>query len=73
MIEFEEKFYMATQAQPRPHTFHSSRPRKAPAATAEKDFLAGVMVSVSASLDSMSEDEREEAVAAAENAVAHLQ
>jgi hypothetical protein len=31
------------------------------------------MVSVSASLDSMSEEEREKAVAAAEKAVAHLQ
>jgi hypothetical protein len=64
---------MATQAQPRLHPFRSSRLRKAPAANVEEDFLAGVMVSVSDSLESMSEEEREEAVAAAENAVAHLQ
>ncbi len=73
MIEIEEKFHMATQAQPRLQTFRSSKFRKTPAKTAEEDFLAGVMVSVSASLDSMSEEEREKAVAAAEKAVAHLQ
>lgn len=64
---------MATQAQPRLHTFRSSKLRKAPPANAEEDFLAGVMVSVSASLESMSEEEREKAVACAENSVAHLQ
>jgi hypothetical protein len=73
MIEIEEKFHMATQAQLRLQTFRSSKFRKTPAKTAEDDFLAGVMVSVSASLDSMSEEEREKAVAAAEKAVAHLQ
>jgi len=38
----------------------------------EDDFLASVMVSVSASLEKMSEEEREQAVRAAEQAVAHL-
>ncbi|MGA9071657.1 MAG: hypothetical protein WB424_15440 [Terracidiphilus sp.] len=64
---------MATQAQPRFQTIRSSKLRTAPAKSVEEDFLAGVMVSVSASLDSMSEEEREVAVAAAEDAVAHLQ
>jgi hypothetical protein len=64
---------MATQAQPRLQTFRSSRSGKARAANAEEDFLAGVMASVSASLESMSEDEREVAVTIAEDAVAHLQ
>jgi hypothetical protein len=73
IIEFEERSLMATQAQPRLHTFRSSRLRKAPVANGEEDFLAGIMVSVSASLESMNEDEREKAVTAAENAVAHLQ
>jgi hypothetical protein len=64
---------MATQAQPRPHSFRSSRLGEAPAANAEEDFLAGVMSSVSASLESMSEEQREHAIASAEKAVAHLQ
>jgi hypothetical protein len=64
---------MATQAQPRIRTERSSRLRKEPDQKAEEDFLARVMLSVTASLDSMSEEEREEAVAAAESAVAHLQ
>jgi len=46
---------------------------KVSARKAEKDLLAGVMVSVSASLEKMSEKEREQAVKAAERAVAHLQ
>jgi hypothetical protein len=39
---------------------------------ADEEFLASVMVSVSASLKGMSEQEREQAVTAAEHAVAHL-
>jgi hypothetical protein len=42
-------------------------------AKAEEDFLANVMVSVSASLEAMSEEEQERAVTAAERVVAHLQ
>ena len=38
----------------------------------ESDLLAAVMVSVSESLEKMSEEEREKAVRAAEKAVAHL-
>jgi hypothetical protein len=73
MIEAEEKPHMATQAQPRLRTFRSSKPSKAPAKTAEADFLANVMLSVSTSLESMSEEQREQSLTAAENAVAHLQ
>jgi len=40
---------------------------------AEEDFLASVMSSVSDSLEKMNDEEREEAVRAAERAVAHLQ
>jgi hypothetical protein len=64
---------MATQARPRIQTIRSSGPKKSSTAKAEKDFLASVMVSVSASLEAMSEEEREQAVVAAERAVAHLQ
>jgi len=39
---------------------------------AEEVFLASVMVSVSSSLEAMSDKEREQAVACAEKAVAHL-
>jgi len=46
---------------------------KVSARKAEKDLLASVMVSASASLEKMSEKEREQAVKAAERAVAHLQ
>ncbi|MGA3370239.1 MAG: hypothetical protein ABSC48_00590 [Terracidiphilus sp.] len=59
---------MATQARPRIQTFRSSRPKKDSAKKAEQDFLASVMVSVSASLDAMSEEEREQAVTNAERA-----
>jgi hypothetical protein len=72
MMGVEEKPNMATQTQPRLRTLHSSKLRKAPAKKAEEDFLASVMVSVSASLESMSEEQREKAVAAAEDVVAHL-
>ena len=64
---------MATQSPPRIQTTRSSGPKKNSTAKAEKDFLASVMVSVTASLEAMSEDERERAVSAAERAVAHLQ
>jgi hypothetical protein len=47
-------------------------PRRAVEAADER-FLASVMISVSNSLEAMSEDERERAVTAAERAVAHLQ
>jgi hypothetical protein len=39
---------------------------------AEDEFLAKVMVGVSASLEAMTDQERERAVAAAERSVAHL-
>jgi hypothetical protein len=64
---------MATQARSRIQTSRASKPKKESTERAEKDFLASVMVSVSASLDQMSEEEQEQAVAAAEQAVAHLQ
>jgi hypothetical protein len=64
---------MATQAQPRIQTIRSSKPKKLSAGKDEKDFLASVMVSVSASLDAMSEEEQEQAVTKAERAVSHLQ
>lgn len=69
-----ENFIMATQARPRIQTISSSEPKvKIPVAKAEEDFLDKVMVSVSASLEAMSEEEQERAVTAAERAVAHLQ
>ena len=65
---------MATQARPRIQAIHSSEPKvKISVAKAEEDFLASVMVSVSASLEKMSEKEREQAVTNAERAVAHIQ
>jgi hypothetical protein len=64
---------MATQARSRIQTIRASKPKKESTKRAEEDFLASVMVSVSASLDKMSDEEREQAVAAAERAVAHLQ
>ncbi len=64
---------MATQVRPRIQATRPSRPTEDSTEKAEKDFLASVMVSVSASLDSMSEEQPEQAVAAAERAVAHLQ
>jgi hypothetical protein len=42
------------------------------AQNAGDDFLASVMVGVSASLESMTEEERERAIAAAERSVSHL-
>ncbi len=65
---------MATQAPPRIQTIRSSKPKvKISVAKAEEDFLAKVMVSVSASLERMSDEEQERAVTAAERAVANLQ
>ncbi len=64
---------MATQSRPRVQMPRSSGPKKSSTAKTEEDFLASVMVSVSASLETMSEEEREQAVRAAERAVAHLQ
>lgn len=64
---------MATQPRTRFQTSRSSRPKKDLAEKADQDFLASVMVSVSDSLESMSEDDRERAVVAAERAVAHIQ
>lgn len=64
---------MATQAQPRIQTARSSKPKKLSTGKAEKDFLASVMVSVSASFNAMSEEEQERAVIKAERAVSHLQ
>jgi hypothetical protein len=64
---------MATQARPRIQTIRSSKPKvKISVAKAEKDFLSSVMVSVSTSLEKMSEEQREQAVKNAERAVAHL-
>ena len=65
---------MATQARPRIQAIRSSKPKvNISAAKAEEDLLANVMVSVSASLEKMSEIEREQAVTNAERAVAHIQ
>jgi hypothetical protein len=64
---------MASQVQQRIPAIRPSRPAETSTEKAEQDFLASVMVSVSASLESMSEEQREQAVAAAESAVAHIQ
>ncbi|MGD0293133.1 MAG: hypothetical protein ABSB30_04705 [Terracidiphilus sp.] len=65
---------MATQARPRIQPVRSSKSKvKISVTKAEEDFLDKVMVSVSASLEAMSEEEQERAVTAAERAVAHLQ
>jgi hypothetical protein len=65
---------MATQARPRIQPIRSSKPKvNISVAKAEEDLLANVMVSVSASLEKMSEKEREQAVTNAERAVAHIQ
>jgi hypothetical protein len=64
---------MASQARQRIQTIRSSRPKKLSTGKAEQDLLASVMISVSASLEKMSEEEREQAVTNAERAVAHLQ
>ena len=64
---------MATQARPRIQKIRLDRPQEDPSKKAEEDFLASVMVSVSASLEEMNAAEREQAVTAAERAVAHLQ
>ncbi|MFZ0303537.1 MAG: hypothetical protein WAL75_12665 [Terracidiphilus sp.] len=64
---------MAVASRSRVLAYRSPKPtRKTSTAKAEEDFLASVMVTVSASLEAMSEKEREQAVAAAEKAVAHL-
>ncbi|MGH9607883.1 MAG: hypothetical protein ACRD3N_19515 [Terracidiphilus sp.] len=65
---------MATSARSRIHAVRTPKPvGKAPVEKAEEDFLASVMVSVSASLEKMSAEEREQAVTDAERAVSHLQ
>ena len=65
---------MAIAAHPNvPAIGDQSRPDEISAKKAQEDFLASVMVSVSASLEAMSEEERERAVTAAEQAVAHFQ
>jgi len=64
---------MVTQARSRIQAIRSSKVKENSTGKAEKHFLASVMVYVSASLEKMSEDKREHAVAAAERAVAHLQ
>jgi hypothetical protein len=64
---------MATAPRSRSQTIRPAKPKKASTEKAERDLLAGVMASISASLEVMSDDERERAVAAAEQAVAHLQ
>lgn len=69
----KEKSHMATAARSRVQAARSSRPKKVSAEKAGQDFLAGVMVSVSASIEAMSEEEREQAVKSAKRAVAHLQ
>jgi hypothetical protein len=64
---------MASTARPRIRGTRSSKPKAKPSvAKAENDLLEKIMISVSASLDAMSEEERERAVAGAERAVAHL-
>ena len=68
-----EESQMAAQPQTRVATSRPPRTRRNSIARAENDLLARVMVSVSASLESMSEEQGEQAVVAAENAVAHLQ
>ena len=66
---------MATADRSRIKAVRPAKQEKASPEKVEEDFLAGVMTSVSASLEAMSENGREHAVAvaAAEQAVAHLQ
>ncbi|MGA2168674.1 MAG: hypothetical protein ABSG62_10710 [Terracidiphilus sp.] len=64
---------MASPARSRVRAFASPKPTAKAATKKEEEFLASVMVSVSASLEAMNEEEREQAVAAAEQAVAHIQ
>jgi hypothetical protein len=67
------EFIMATSARPRIQTVRSPKPKaKSAVAKAEKDLLDRIMVSVSATLETMSDEEQERAVAGAERAVAHL-
>jgi hypothetical protein len=64
---------MASTARPRIRNVKSPKLKVKPSvAKAEKELLDRIMVSVSASLDAMGEQERERAVAGAERAVAHL-
>ena len=66
-------FTMAFASRSRTQAYQTAKPAaKTSAAKAEEEFLASVMTSVSASLETMSEKEREKAIAAAEKAVAHL-
>jgi hypothetical protein len=64
---------MATHAGTSIQKSRSSRPTEESTEKSEKDFLASVMISVSSSLEGMSEERREQAVTEAERAVAHLQ
>jgi|HubBroStandDraft_1064217.scaffolds.fasta_scaffold1458740_1 hypothetical protein len=64
---------MASAARPRVRRVESPKPLVNPAvAKAEKELLDSIMVSVSASLQAMNDEEQERAVAGAERAVAHL-
>ena len=64
---------MATHARTSIQESRSSWPTEESTEKSEKDFLASVMISVSSSLEGMSEERREQAVTEAERAVAHLQ
>jgi hypothetical protein len=64
---------MASATRPRIRGTRSPKSNvKSSVAKAEKDLLDRIMVSVSASLDAMSDEEQERAVAGAERAVAQL-
>jgi hypothetical protein len=74
VVAFEKKANMANAARSRIQP--ASAPKsvsKISTRKAEEDFLASVMSSVSNSLEKMNDEEREEAVRSAEEAVAHLQ
>jgi hypothetical protein len=64
---------MASATRPRIRKVNPPKTKvKSSVAKAENDLLDRIMVSVSASLDAMSDEDRERAVAGAERAVAHL-
>ena len=64
---------MASIARSRIPAFRPAKPgTRVSVQKAEKDLLDSVMVSVSASLENLSDKERERAVKAAEKAVSHL-
>jgi hypothetical protein len=64
---------MVTQARSRIQAIRSSKVKENSTGKAEKHFLASVMVYVSASLEKMSVEERDQAIKSAEQPVAHLQ